>query len=100
MTEILRLYPIMSILTRICNKSYQLDENFTIEEGTRIKIPVKGIHSDPKYYKNPNEFNPENFSKEAKAERHQYAFLPFGQGPRMCIGKNFIIRPCAIIILI
>jgi len=42
-----------------------------------------------RYYKNPLTFNPENFAKETKAARHPYTFLPFGQGPRSCIGMRF-----------
>ena len=54
-------------------------------------IPASGIHRDGKYYPNPNQFNPENFSKEAKQSRSPYAFLGFGQGPRACIGMRFAL---------
>merc|ERR1711872_769744 len=50
-----------------------------------------GIHSDPEYFPNPTLFNPDNFSKEAKASRSPYTFLGFGQGPRACIGMRFTL---------
>ena len=52
---------------------------------------LMALHFDPKYYENPNVFDPEHFSKEAKAKRHQYAFMPFGLGPRGCIGMRFAL---------
>lgn len=51
-------------------------------------IPVYQIHHDEEYYPNPEEFNPDRFNEENKP--NQYAFLPFGEGPRMCIGNLFI----------
>lgn len=50
-------------------------------------IPVVGIQQDPAYFKNPNEYNPENFSDENKAARPHGTYLPFGDGPRICIGS-------------
>lgn len=85
-SETLRLYPILPFLMRRCNEPYQIDENYTIEKGTRVIIPVLGLHRDPRYYENPREFNPERFTKEAKLERDHYTYLPFGEGPRSCIG--------------
>merc|ERR1711860_29294 len=46
---------------------------------------------DPKHYETPQVFNPEHFSKEAKAKRHPYAISAFGQGPRGCIGMRFAL---------
>ncbi|XKL69070.1 hypothetical protein PGB90_006839 [Kerria lacca] len=86
--ETLRMYPIVPFLNRVCNRDYLLEDNVLIEKGTRIIVPVAGLHHDPQYYENPTEFNPENFSKEAKEQRHRYVYLPFGEGPRMCLGMR------------
>jgi len=45
------------------------------------------------------EFNPENFSKENKAKRHPYTYLPFGQGPRNCIGMRFALLEAKIALI-
>ncbi len=65
--------------------------NITIKAGDEVHIPIQGIHRDPKYYPNPFKYNPENFSKEAKAKRSPYTFLAFGQGPRNCLGMRFAL---------
>ena len=51
-----------------------------------IPIPVWSIHHDSKYWEEPYEFRPERFLPENKHKIHQYAYLPFGHGPRNCIG--------------
>lgn len=51
-----------------------------------VWVPTLGIHRDPDNYPNPDEFNPERFSKEAIEARHPMTYLPFGDGPRNCIG--------------
>ena len=52
-------------------------------------ISVSGLHRDPNIYPNPDMFDPLRFSKENIAARSPYAYLPFGDGPRVCIGKLF-----------
>jgi len=90
--ETLRMHPVFN-MTRTCVvPEYKVPgTNYTIKKDERININVSGIHSDPKFYPNPEQFNPENFSKEAKSLRSPYAFLGFGQGPRACIGMRFAL---------
>ncbi|XP_057650972.1 probable cytochrome P450 6a14 [Diorhabda carinulata] len=88
--ETLRMYPAVPFITRKCVEEYVVPEtNLKMSKGTRVWIPIKGIHYDEDYYSNPKVFNPERFSDENKRNRNQYAFIPFGEGPRMCIGMRF-----------
>lgn len=57
-----------------------------IEKNVLIQIPVYGIHHDEKYFPDPEKFLPERFSEENKAFMDKDAYLPFGIGPRNCIG--------------
>jgi cytochrome P450 len=57
-----------------------------LEKGVLAAIPILALHHDPKYYPDPDRFDPERFSEEEKAKRHHYVYLPFGEGPRICIG--------------
>lgn len=52
-----------------------------------INIPIMGLHYDPNYYPNPEKFDPERFNDENKAKLNPYTYLPFGYGPRVCIGN-------------
>lgn len=60
--------------------------NVKIEKSVRVFIPIRGIHYDQDYYENPEVFDPERFTDENKQNRNSYAFIPFGEGPRICIG--------------
>lgn len=75
-------------MLRECTKPFKIpDSDLVIEKGTLITIPIVGIHRDERYYPNPEKFDPERFTEEQKASRHHYVYLPFGDGPRVCIGK-------------
>ncbi|RZC32213.1 p450 domain containing protein, partial [Asbolus verrucosus] len=88
--ETLRKYPPASFLTRRCVKDYKVPgEDVVIEKGTRVLIPILGIHYDKEYYPDPEKFDPERFNEENKSSRHSYAHIPFGEGPRICIGMRF-----------
>ncbi|XP_069672115.1 probable cytochrome P450 6a13 isoform X2 [Periplaneta americana] len=89
-SETLRKYPPFPLLNRECTKKFHIpDSDVVIEKGTKIVIPILGIHRDPEHYAAPDKFDPERFSTEEKMKRHHYAYLPFGEGPRVCIGQRF-----------
>lgn len=88
--ETLRLHSPARILQRLCINDYKIPgEDFVIEKGTQLFISILGVHNDEEYWENPKEFDPERFSEERKKSMNQYAHLPFGQGPRICIGERF-----------
>jgi hypothetical protein len=65
-----------------------------------VVVPVIGLHKDQKYYPNPEKFDPNRFSEDVKNQRPHFTYLPFGEGPRVCIGKGYIEnlgRKCPII---
>lgn len=85
----MRKYPPVPSVTRQCIEDYKLpDSDIVINKGTRVFIPIKGLHYNEEYYSNPEVFDPDRFSEENKKERHQYVHIPFGEGPRICIGKS------------
>lgn len=78
-------------LVRKCTKDYRVpDTDITLEKGTVINIPIFAIQRDAKYYPNPNQFEPERFSKENQHGKTplNMPYLPFGDGPRNCIGMR------------
>lgn len=86
--ETLRLLPPLGVLNRECTKTYKIPElDLTIEPGIKIAIPIQAIQMDKKYYDNPEQFIPERFAAEETMTRHKYVYMPFGEGPRNCIGE-------------
>ncbi|KAL1506386.1 hypothetical protein ABEB36_005759 [Hypothenemus hampei] len=76
--ETLRKYPPLSFLSRTCSKTYKVpNTDVVIDKGTRVNIPIWGIHMDPNYYPNPELFDPERFTEENIATRPDFTFLPF-----------------------
>nr|CAD7262317.1 unnamed protein product [Timema shepardi] len=89
-SETLRKYPALPFLDRSVQVDYKIPgTNDILEKGTTVFIPTFGIHYDPEYYPNPEKFDPERFSAKNKNGIPKYAYLPFGEGPRNCIGMRF-----------
>ncbi|CAH2049425.1 unnamed protein product, partial [Iphiclides podalirius] len=89
-SETLRMYPIVDPLQRNAQNDLKIPgTNVTVRKGLTVLVPVWGIHRDPKYYPNPDQFDPERFTRENEQNRHPCAYMPFGTGPRNCIGMRF-----------
>lgn len=83
------MYPPLAVLPRECTKDWKMpDSNIIVKKGTSVFIPTHGLHYDEKYYPNPKQFNPDRFKTENIAGKTMLdmPYLPFGDGPRVCIG--------------
>ncbi|XP_014287735.1 cytochrome P450 6j1 isoform X1 [Halyomorpha halys] len=86
--ESLRIHNQTGMLSRTCTEDTVI-RNTPIPKGTRVFIPVGQFHMDPEYFPNPEKFEPERFSEEKKDSIPKYSFLPFGEGPRICVGYKY-----------
>jgi len=89
LNESMRLYPPAWITDRQ-NVDDDVLGKFTIKKDTLIGVSFYELHRNPKYWENPDQFDPNRFLGEQKKHSMQY-FYPFGAGPRMCIGAGFAI---------
>jgi len=95
--ETMRIQPIFFGLQKLCTKPYTMPllpgqkEPVTIPVGTPILVPFATVSQDPSIFPDPDGFDPERFSPEQKAMRQKSAFMPFSDGPRMCIGMHLAL---------
>ncbi|XP_053684902.1 probable cytochrome P450 308a1 [Sabethes cyaneus] len=96
MYETLRMHSAVFTLSKMCTKEIELPAQYptdskrvVIKPGMSAIIPVRAIHYDPEIYPDPTRFEPDRFLEENKQARHRYAFLGFGEGPRICLGMKF-----------
>lgn len=82
------MYPLIPFIMREVSENYTFKgTKISIEKGTKVWVPAYGIQRDADVYPEPEKFDPERFNDDAVAARHPMAYLPFGDGPRNCIGK-------------
>jgi cytochrome P450 len=95
--EAMRLFPPAPGIARISKVSMDI-AGVQIPAGTRIHIPVFALHRNVGLWDNPNAFDPSRFAPDRVKTRSRYAFLPFGAGPRICIGAGFAMIEAAVIL--
>ncbi|KAI1716629.1 cytochrome p450 domain-containing protein [Ditylenchus destructor] len=86
--ETLRLYNPAPRINRQCNDPITLN-GLHIDDGDTVNIPIAAIHHNPEYYPDPYMFDPDRFTEEEKSKRDPRVYLPFGIGPRNCLGMRF-----------
>src|SRR5271163_3262371 len=86
--EALRLYPPFWMVDRMALADDRVGE-VAIPRGSTVIVYVYGAHHAPRYWQNPENFETERFTKENDKLRAPFTYLPFGAGPRGCIGGNY-----------
>jgi cytochrome P450 family 6 len=88
--ESLRKYPpALNALRRAINEYKIPNTKHTIPAGMQVVIPTMSIQNDERYWDKPEEFRPERFTPEEIQKRPSCTFMPFGEGPRNCIGMRY-----------
>jgi cytochrome P450 len=86
--ESMRLYPPLPIMSRMCGTRAEAGGHM-VEAGTFIFIPIYALHRHRLLWRDPDAFDPSRWEPEEAAGRPRFAYLPFGGGPRVCIGQSF-----------
>ncbi|KAJ9599645.1 hypothetical protein L9F63_026503, partial [Diploptera punctata] len=86
--ESLRLYPSVPFYGRELSEDISFGE-YTVPAGANVFIATFGIHRDPKYFLDPEKFDPDRFLPENSINRHSHCYIPFAAGPRNCVGQKF-----------
>lgn len=84
----MRLYPPAPLIVRQARCVLRLGTE-TIGPGTFVYVPVYAVHRHEEFWERPDVFDPDRFSPEAVKGRDRYVYMPFGAGPRICIGMSF-----------
>lgn len=95
--ESMRLYPPAFVLARRAVRDTEIG-GYRVPEGAEVVIWSYWTHHDPRWFPAPDVFLPDRFTPEAKAERPKLAYLPFGSGPRACIGAAFSLMEARLIL--
>lgn len=101
-SEALRKHPPFAQMDRTCTKDYELDlgngKIIPIRKGEIVMFPYYQLHRDPEYWPNPEKFDPHRFSDENKDSIVSGTYVPFGLGPRACIGSRFVLMEAKLLL--
>lgn len=95
--EVMRLYPPVWTVSRAPLQDDEIG-GYPIPAGATIQIAPYLMHRDPRWWDKPDRFWPDHFAPEAIEGRPRYAYMPFGGGPRVCLGRNFAMMEGPIVL--
>jgi cytochrome P450 len=95
--EAMRLYPPAALIVRQARRDVELGDE-RVRAGTTVYVPVYAVHRHEQLWREPDRFDPSRFEPQAAKTRDRYAYLPFGAGPRACIGQSFAQKEAAAIL--
>lgn len=85
--ETMRLYPPVWVTARTCAKSYEI-AGYLIPVGATLFAPQYAVHRDPRFFEDPERFDPDRMTRQARSTRPRYAYFPFAGGSRQCIAEG------------
>ncbi len=88
--EAMRLYPPAPVLTRIAKEPMEIGGKH-VDAGSLIVMPIFAIHRHRRLWQDPDRFDPDRFAPEREQHYSRYQFMPFGAGPRICVGASFAL---------
>ncbi|MFM7784577.1 MAG: cytochrome P450, partial [Gammaproteobacteria bacterium] len=95
--EALRLYPPITFMPRVALENTRIGER-RVKRGALVMISPWVMHRHLRLWKDPDAFDPDRFSAEREAEIPQWAYIPFGQGPRICVGQAFAMAEAVLML--
>jgi cytochrome P450 len=95
--EGLRMYPPAYAVSRMALRDTQIGP-YKVEKNSVVNAIIYFTHHHPDFWENPEVFNPDRFNEQADKARHRWAYLPFGGGPRVCIGNMFALMEAQIML--
>ena len=95
--EAMRLYPPVYLMFREAQTDVRIG-GYRIESGSLLMLPQWAVHRDPRWYDDPLAFDPDRWDPDRTAKRPNYAYFPFGGGPRHCIGKRFSMLEATLVL--
>jgi cytochrome P450 len=95
--ETMRLFPPVWVFERRALEGDRVGE-YEIPKNATVGISPYVLHRSPAIWENPEGFDPTRFSQEAKEARHKYGYMPFGGGPRTCIGNVFALTEATVVL--
>jgi cytochrome P450 len=95
--EAMRLYPPVPVLTRMARRDGEL-AGHKLKAGDTIVIPIYALHRHRAHWRNADHFDPDRFSPQAGLKRQRFTYMPFGAGPRVCIGASFALTEATIVL--
>lgn len=101
-SETLRILPPGPFVDRVCTKDFRLtiDDGRVVEfkVGDQLWVPISAFHHDPQYFPQPDQFDPERFSELNRGNINPAWYMPFGAGPRNCIGSRFALMVIKVVV--
>jgi cytochrome P450 len=96
-SEVMRLYPPSWIFLRYARSEDVLPSGTEIPKGGKVYVCPYSMHRNPRYFPDPERFDPSRFAAEAVRQRQKFSYVPFGGGPRVCIAQGLALMQSSLV---